>query len=107
MEGDAESGNTNSNNNAVVACILRAVDITVKFLEAHHTPSVVKMAAPKLLALGKFPEAAKIFVDAGMEKEAADAFIQGGDYPRARQVRLLFLFLSATEYIPSRTIIQP
>ena len=84
MESEGE-GNTNANNNTVVTCILRAVEITVKFLEPHHTASVVKMAAPKLLALGKFGEAAKIFVAASMEKEATDAFIQGGDYARARQ----------------------
>ena len=92
MESDAE-GNTNANNNAVVTCILRAVEITVKFLEAHHTASVVKMAAPKLLSMGKYGEAAKIFVAASMEKEATDAFIQGGDYNRARQVMFRCLLI--------------
>ncbi|XP_060519882.1 intraflagellar transport protein 172 homolog [Cylas formicarius] len=70
----------------VKRALLRAADMTNKFLFGQEAADVTKVLAPRLIEIGENAVAAQLYIGAEMMKEAIDSFVTAEDWTRARKV---------------------
>lgn len=65
--------------------LLKAADLTAKFVESDEAVVISKTLGPKLIELRQYGTAAQLYLSCDLVKEAIDAFIKGEDWAGARK----------------------
>ncbi|XP_076806393.1 intraflagellar transport protein 172 homolog [Clavelina lepadiformis] len=64
----------------------KAAELSLKFLPAEKAAAVIELLGPKLIRLQKHEKAAELYVQVDMIQEAADAFMECGEFKKAKGV---------------------
>ncbi|WAR22903.1 IF172-like protein [Mya arenaria] len=70
----------------LVKCWLKGADLAIKFLGQDKATRVVEIVCPKLVEFRKFNNAAELYLNVDMVKDAIDMFIAGEEWNKARKV---------------------
>ena len=65
---------------------IKAGELAIKFLDSHRAVAVVRDVGHKLMGMNLFNQAAELYLNMEMVKEAVDALIAGDDLNRARKI---------------------
>ncbi|KAM4772549.1 intraflagellar transport protein 172 homolog [Rhinophrynus dorsalis] len=67
-------------------CLMKAAEISIKFLPPGRRLEVIRTVGPQLVSAGRHNAAAEFFLNIDLVKEAIDAFIQGEEWNKAKRV---------------------
>nr|CAB3255301.1 intraflagellar transport protein 172 homolog [Phallusia mammillata] len=67
-------------------CWSKGADLALKFLTSDKTTAVIKLLGPKFIRIQKHEKAAELYVQVDMIQEAADAFMDCGEFQKAKSV---------------------
>ncbi|XP_078486595.1 intraflagellar transport protein 172 homolog [Ciona intestinalis] len=75
-----------NDNRILEKCWGKATDLALKFLTLQKSTAVIELIAPKFIRLQRHAKAAELYVQVDMIQEAADAFMEGGEFQKAKGV---------------------
>jgi intraflagellar transport protein 172 len=64
----------------------KASELAIKFLDTDKALEVAEVVGPRLVAAGKYAQAAQLYLGVEMIKEAIDAFLEAQEWTKARKV---------------------
>lgn len=78
--------NLTDDRNVLEKCWMKAGDIAVKFLGQERAQTVAEIAGPRLAEIRKFEQAAELYLNVDLIKDAIDMFIAAEEWNKAKRV---------------------
>ncbi|XP_067274021.1 intraflagellar transport protein 172 homolog [Pseudorasbora parva] len=75
-----------SNMDLLMKCWMKAAELAIKFLSHDKAVDVSQVVGPRLIQLRKYNEAAELYLNLDLIKNAIDAFIEGEEWNKAKRV---------------------
>uniref|UniRef100_A0A672S037 Intraflagellar transport protein 172 homolog n=1 Tax=Sinocyclocheilus grahami TaxID=75366 RepID=A0A672S037_SINGR len=75
-----------SNMDLLMKCWMKAAELAIKFLSHDKAVEVSQVVGPRLIQLRKYSEAAELYLNLDLIKNAIDAFIEGEEWNKAKRV---------------------
>ncbi|XP_051954406.1 intraflagellar transport protein 172 homolog [Xyrauchen texanus] len=75
-----------SNVDLMMKCWMKAAELAIKFLTHDKAVEVSQVVGPCLIQLRKYNEAAELYLNLDLIKNAVDAFIEGEEWNKAKRV---------------------
>lgn len=75
-----------SNLDLLMKCWMKAAELAIKFLSHDKAVDVSQIVGPRLIQLRKYNEAAELYLNLDLIKNAIDAFIEGEEWNKAKRV---------------------
>lgn len=75
-----------SNAALVEKCWIKAAELSIKFLSAERAVEVVQVVGPRLAQRRKYNDAAELYLNVDLVKEAIDVFMEGDEWNKAKRV---------------------
>uniref|UniRef100_A0A8C2G6B9 Intraflagellar transport protein 172 homolog n=1 Tax=Cyprinus carpio TaxID=7962 RepID=A0A8C2G6B9_CYPCA len=75
-----------SNIELLMKCWMKAAELAIKFLSHDKAVEVSQVVGPRLIQLRKYSEAAELYLNLDLIKNAIDAFIEGEEWNKAKRV---------------------
>ncbi|TRY86956.1 hypothetical protein DNTS_000647 [Danionella cerebrum] len=75
-----------SNIELQMKCWMKAAELAIKFLSQDKAVDVSQIVGPRLIQLRKYNEAAELYLNLDLIKNAIDAFIEGEEWNKAKRV---------------------
>ncbi|XP_073712376.1 intraflagellar transport protein 172 homolog [Misgurnus anguillicaudatus] len=75
-----------SNIDLLLKCWMKAAELAIKFLSHEKAVDVSQVVGPRLIQLKKYNEAAELYLNLDLIKNAIDAFIEGEEWNKAKRV---------------------
>lgn len=79
------SQSSSADRETISKSLLKAADLTSKFVETSEAIVISRSLGPKLLETRHYGTAAQLYMACDLNKEAIDAFIAGGEWSNARK----------------------
>lgn len=79
------SQSSTSDRETIIRSLLKAADLTAKFVETDEAISISRSLGPKLIEMRQHNTAAQLYMACDLTKEAIDAFIAGDEWNKARK----------------------
>ncbi|KAA0708383.1 Intraflagellar transport protein 172 -like protein [Triplophysa tibetana] len=70
----------------LIKCWLKAAELAIKFLSHEKAVDVSQVVGPRLIQLKKYKEAAELYLNLDLIRNAIDAFIEGEEWNKAKRV---------------------
>merc|ERR1739838_1174135 len=64
----------------------KACELALKFLPNNKAAAVIQLLAPKFILLNRHSKAAELYVQVDMIQQAADAFMEAGEFEKAKNI---------------------
>uniref|UniRef100_A0A9J8AZH0 Intraflagellar transport 172 n=1 Tax=Cyprinus carpio carpio TaxID=630221 RepID=A0A9J8AZH0_CYPCA len=75
-----------SNMDLLMKCWMKAAELAIKFLSHDKAVDISQVVGPRLIQLRKYNEAAELYLNLDLIKNAIDAFIEGEEWNKAKRV---------------------
>uniref|UniRef100_A0A673MHL4 Intraflagellar transport protein 172 homolog n=1 Tax=Sinocyclocheilus rhinocerous TaxID=307959 RepID=A0A673MHL4_9TELE len=75
-----------SNMDLLMKCWMKAAELAIKFLSHDMAVDISQVVGPRLIQLRKYNEAAELYLNLDLIKNAIDAFIEGEEWNKAKRV---------------------
>ncbi|XP_057208125.1 intraflagellar transport protein 172 homolog isoform X2 [Triplophysa rosa] len=75
-----------SNMDLLIKCWMKAAELAIKFLSHEKAVNVSQVVGPRLTQLKKYNEAAELYLNLDLIRNAIDAFIEGEEWNKAKRV---------------------
>ncbi|XP_016326231.1 intraflagellar transport protein 172 homolog [Sinocyclocheilus anshuiensis] len=75
-----------SNMDLLMKCWMKAAELAIKFLSHDKAVDISQVVGPHLIQLRKYNEAAELYLNLDLIKNAIDAFIEGEEWNKAKRV---------------------
>ncbi|KAG1963505.1 intraflagellar transport protein [Pimephales promelas] len=75
-----------SNMDLLLKCWMKAAELAIKFLSHDKAVDISQVVGPRLIQLRKYSEAAELYLNLDLIKNAIDAFIEGEEWNKAKRV---------------------